>query len=136
LLQTGFFHLVYLRNSGSAFGLPASQTFLLIATSVAILLIVMLFSYYLFAHYRSPITTLSIVSLSLILGGAVGNLIERLRFGYVTDFIDIRLWGNFHWPAFNIADAAIVIGILTFVYSLYRSGLFKKVYEHERKVRK
>jgi signal peptidase II len=63
------------------------------------------------------------------LGGAIGNLIDRLRFGYVTDFIDIRLWGNFHWPAFNFADSAIVVGTLTLTYALFRSGLFKKIYD-------
>ena len=136
LPQTGFFHLVYVKNFGSAFGLPANQTFLLVITTLAILLILVLFSYHLFTHYNSPLTTLSIISLGLILGGAVGNLIDRLCSPtphYVTDFIDIRLWSNFHWPAFNLADAAIVIGIFTFIYSLYRSGLFRKVYEHDRK---
>jgi signal peptidase II len=133
LQQTGFLHIVYIKNFGAAFALPANQTFLLIVTSIAILLIIILFSYYLFAHYRSPVTTLSSISLGLILGGAIGNLIERLQLGYVTDFIDLHLWGIFHWPAFNLADAAIVIGIFTFIYSLYRSGLFRKVYEHDRK---
>ena len=134
LQQTGFLHIVYIKNFGSAFGLPANQTFLLIVISLAILLIITLFSYYLFARHRSPVTTLSSISLGLILGGAVGNLIDRLHSpGYVTDFIDLHLWGNFHWPAFNLADAAIVIGIFTFIYALYRSGLFRKVYEHDRK---
>jgi signal peptidase II len=134
LQQTGFLHIVYIKNFGSAFGLSFNQTFLLIVTSLAILLIITLFSYCLFARHRSPVTSLSSVSLGLILGGAVSNLIDRLRPpGYVTDFIDLRLWGNFHWPAFNLADAAIVIGIFTFIYSLYRSGLFRKVYKHNRK---
>lgn len=134
LPQTGFLHIVYVKNFVSAFGLPFNRTFILIFTSLAILLIVTLFSYYLFGRHRSPVTTLSSISLGLILGGAAGNLIDRLRPpGYVTDFIDLRLWGNFHWPAFNFADAAIVIGIFIFIYSLYRSGIFRKAYEHNRK---
>jgi signal peptidase II len=108
--------------------LLANQTFLLIIVTIASLLAILLF-----LRYLSPATTLSIAFISLILGGAVGNLIDRLHLGYVTDFIDFRLWDNFHWPAFNFADAAITVGIFTFIYSLYLSGLFRKVYEHDRK---
>jgi signal peptidase II len=87
----------------------------------------------LFLRYLSPATTLSIVSIGLIMGGAVGNLIDRLRFGYVTDFIYFRLWGNFHWPAFNIADAAITVGVFVLIYSFYRSGVFRKAYERNHR---
>jgi len=65
------------------------------------------------------------------MGGAVGNLIDRLRFGCVTDFIYFRLWGDFHWPAFNVADAAIVVGVFVLIYSFYKSGVFKKAYGHD-----
>ena len=115
--------LIHIENTGSAFGLLANQTFLVIITSIAALLFILLFLRYLF-----PATTLSIVSIGLIMGGAVGNLIDRLRFGYVTDFIDIHLWGNFHWPVFNIADAAITVGVFVLIYSFYRSGVFRKAY--------
>lgn len=132
--QTGLLHIVHIENFGSAFGLPVHRTFLLAVTSIAILLIVTLFSYYLFARNGSPITSLGSISLGLILGGAVGNLVDRLRSpGSVTDFIDLHLWGNFHWPAFNLADMAIVMGILLFIFSLYRSGVFSKTYQHKRK---
>ena len=120
-LLPGFLDLIYVENSGSAFGLLSDQTFFLITVSIASLIIILLIFYYL-----APSTTLGIVSLGLILSGAIGNLIDRLRFGYVTDFIDIHIKNIFHWPAFNIADAAIVIGVFTFIYSLYRSGLLKK----------
>ena len=123
--------LTYIENTGSAFGLLANQTFLLIIISIAGLLFILLF-----LRYLSPATTLSIVSIGLIMGGAVGNLIDRLRFGYVTDFIDIRLWSNFHWPTFNIADAALTVGILTLIYSFYRSGVFRKAYERNHRPQK
>jgi signal peptidase II len=129
-LLPGFLNLVYVKNYGSAFGLLANQTFLLITITIASLLIISLL-----LRYLSPATTLSIVSIGLILGGAIGNLIDRLRFGWVTDFIDIHLQNLFHWPAFNLADASITIGICLFIYSLYRSGLFKKAYEHERRTK-
>jgi signal peptidase II len=116
--------LTYVGNTGSIFGLLANQTFLLSIIGVASLLIILLF-----LRYLSSATTLSMVSIGLILGGAVGNLIDRLRFGYVTDFIDFRLWGNFHWPAFNIADAALTVGIFTFIYYFFKSGVFRKTYE-------
>ena len=51
--------------------------------------------------------------MSLVFGGALGNLVDRLRFGYVTDFIYLRLWGNVFWPAFNVADSAITVGAIT-----------------------
>jgi signal peptidase II len=126
LPEIGFLRLTYTTNTGSAFGLFANQTFLLI-----IITIVSLAGIILFLRYLGSVSALTGASLGLIFGGAVGNLIDRLRFGYVIDFIDVRLWGDLHWPAFNVADAALVVGICTLVYSLYQSGLFKKIYEHE-----
>jgi len=120
--------LIYIENRGSAFGLLANQTFLLITVSIAGLLFILLF-----LRYLSPATTLSMVSIGLILGGAVGNLIDRLRFGYVTDFIYIRLWSDFYWPAFNIADAAITVGVFVLIYSFYKSGVFRKAYERNHR---
>ena len=122
---TGRLSLIYIRNTGSAFGLLANQTFLIIIIGIASLLIVLLF-----LRYLSQVTTLSMVSIGLIWGGAVGNLIDRLHFGYVIDFIYFRLWGNFHWPAFNIADTAITIGVFVLIYSFHKSGVFSKEYEH------
>ena len=116
--------LTYVGNTGSAFGLLANRTFLLIIIGIASLLIVLLF-----LRYLSQVTTLSMVSIGLIWGGAVGNFIDRLRVGYVTDFIYFRLWGDFYWPAFNVADAAITVGVFVLIYSFYKSGLFSKEYE-------
>ena len=124
LLITDRLNLTYIGNTGSVFGLLANQTFLLITVGLASLLIILLF-----LRYLSPVTTLSMVSTGFILGGAVGNLIDRFRFSYVTDFIDFRLWGSFHWPAFNIADAAIAVGVCTLIYYFYKSGVFRKAYE-------
>ena len=114
---------IHIENTGSAFGLLANQTFLIITISIAGSLFILLF-----LRYLSPATKLSIVSIGLIMGGAVGNLIDRIRSGSVTDFIYFRLWGDFHWPAFNIADAAIVVGVFVLIYSFYRSGVFRKAY--------
>ncbi len=116
--------LTHVRNTGSAFGLLANQTFLVIIVGIAGLFIILLF-----LRHLTPATILSMVSIGLLLGGAVGNLMDRLRFGYVTDFIDFRLWGNFHWPTFNIADAALTVGVFTFICYLLKSGIFRKTYE-------
>jgi signal peptidase II len=124
----GRLSLIHIRNTGSAFGLLANQTFLIIVISIAALLFILLF-----LRYLSPATTLSIVAIGLLMGGALGNLIDRLRFGSVTDFIYFRLWGNFHWPAFNIADASIVVGVCLLIYSFYRSGVFTRAYERNNK---
>ncbi len=130
LPQTGSVRLTHITNTGSVFGLFSDQTAVLIIATLVILLLVPLFIHYLLANHPSSVNRLGTVSLGLILGGAIGNLVDRLRFGYVTDFIDVRLWANFHWPAFNLADASIVIGTLVFIYSLYQTGLFAQVQDY------
>jgi signal peptidase II len=105
----GFFDLVHVRNRGMAFGLmnhSGSEIgfyFLIPATLAAIiLLLIWLFR---LKKAQAPIA----LGLSLILGGAVGNLIDRIRFREVIDFLDFYL-GSYHWPAFNVADSAITVG--------------------------
>jgi len=105
----GFFNLVHIRNRGIAFGLmnrPGGNlifTFLIISTIGAIVLVVLWF-------LRLKNENIGIVlGLSLILGGAVGNLIDRLRLKEVIDFLDFYI-GPYHWPAFNVADSAITVG--------------------------
>jgi signal peptidase II len=124
----GRLSLIHIRNTGSAFGLLANQTVLIIIISIAALLFILLF-----LRYLSPATTLSIVAIGLLMGGALGNLLDRIRFGSVTDFIYFRLWGDFHWPAFNIADASIVVGVCLLIYSFYRSGVFTRAHERNSK---
>lgn len=106
--------LVHVRNTGSAFGLFANQVFLLTLIAVVGLVAVLLFYRYLL---RSSL--LGSTALGLVFGGAVGNLIDRIRFGYVTDFIDVRLWGDFHWPAFNVADSAITVGTIVLIIFIF-----------------
>ncbi len=107
----GFFYLTHVRNPGAAFSMFATAPepfrfwFFLIATSIAIVLI--------FSFFRSlaPGERLSAVALGLILGGAVGNLYDRIRVGEVIDFLHVRLWNGYSWPDFNVADSVIVIGV-------------------------
>ena len=112
----GCLSLTNVRNTGSAFGLFANQTFLL--TLVAIVGLVAILLVY---RYLSRISLLSSFALGLIFGGAVGNLIDRVRFGYVTDFIDVRLWRDVHWPSFNVADSAITVGAIVLAVFIFRA---------------
>ena len=116
----GCLSLTHVRNTGSAFGLFANQAFLLALVSIVGLVTILLFY-----RYLSKSNILGILALSLVFGGAVGNLIDRMRFGYVTDFIDVRLWGDFHWPTFNVADSAITVGsivLVIFIFLVFRKG--------------
>lgn len=115
LPETGFVRLTHIHNTGAAFGLFQDQSFLL--TVIAIIGVVFLLFLVLFMYRRFQIlnTILCKISLGLILGGTVGNLIDRLSAGYVTDFIDFNFW-----PAFNLADSAVVVGAILLAYSIIR----------------
>jgi len=101
----GFFQFTLVHNRGAAFGVGSSwnvPVFLLF--SVVALTVVMVLFYQLKPHEK-----LSAIGLSMILGGAFGNIIDRIRLGYVVDFLDVFV-GKHHWPVFNIADSAITVG--------------------------
>jgi signal peptidase II len=109
--------IVHTRNRGIAFGLlsgPESgmRVFLLIATS----LLAIVFILYLLSSLKGT-HTYATVTLSFILGGAIGNLIDRIRWGAVVDFIDLH-WYHYHWPAFNCADSAISIGLVLLIIGI------------------
>jgi len=115
----GLFNLTHLRNRGAAFGLFADAestvvVFFLIAFSVAALVLVLVLL------WRGTTSPWAGAGLSLILGGAMGNLVDRLRDGGVVDFLDFHL-GSYHWPAFNVADSAIVVGAAVLMLELFRS---------------
>ena len=117
-----FFDITYIRNSGAAFGMFAGQItalrlFLFSALSIAAILVI----FFILRGLKEN-QTLLISSLSLIIGGALGNLIDRVRLGEVIDFIDIH-WYAYHWPAFNIADSAITVGGVVLIFVLiFRRG--------------
>ena len=110
----GFFNLVYVTNTGAAFGFLAGSNSMLrqvFFVAVAIMaLIVIVISY---GHLKRQ-GRIFVYALGLIAGGAVGNLIDRLRLGSVVDFLDFYV-GSYHWPAFNAADSAITIGVGLFL---------------------
>jgi signal peptidase II len=105
-----FFNLTHVRNPGAAFGLFAGRAasfrtpFFLVATLVALVVI-------LIALKRiGPGERWKRFALALVFGGALGNLVDRLRWGEVVDFLDV-FWRTYHWPAFNVADSAITVGV-------------------------
>jgi signal peptidase II len=127
-LLPGFLDLVHVLNYGAIFGLVHGHTEVFTALGIAGSVIILVFLY-----YFPPATTVGMLSFALILGGVVGNLIDRLRLGYVIDFISIHLQELFHWPAFNIADAAMTVGIFILIYYFYKSGGFRKAYERNHR---
>jgi signal peptidase II len=116
----GFFSITYIRNPGAAFGFLASASpmfrsaFFLIVT---IFVIAMIFYYIVTSRLEEA---LEHFSLSLILAGALGNTIDRIRYGEVVDFLDVYI-GSHHWPAFNVADSAISVGAVLLVLALIKN---------------
>jgi signal peptidase II len=101
----GFFNLVYVRNDGAAWNLLSGHGIILILISASVLLLLVV--------YRRAFLeeTLSHrILLGLMIGGIAGNLIDRIRFGWVTDFLDFQ-FGSYHYPSFNVADSAICIAV-------------------------
>jgi signal peptidase II len=136
-LIKGIFHLTLIHNRGAAFGILKNQTPLFIFISIfAVILIYSAlrnnkykkYSFYGIGKYKALSQPLQIaeshrrrrfscnISLALILAGALGNLIDRLRLGYVIDFLDFRIW-----PVFNVADSAITIGAILLGYAILKS---------------
>jgi signal peptidase II len=115
----GFFNITYIRNPGAAFGFladssPAFRSIFFVG--VAVMAIIMIL--YLIKKISDEKLLLTFC-LSLILGGAVGNLVDRVRFGEVVDFLDFYLF-SYHWPAFNVADSAIAVGAIILVLEMVK----------------
>lgn len=109
-----FFSITYVRNIGAAFSIFEGQRVMLAAIALVISAVIV---YMLYRNNRSQ--KLENLSLSMILGGALGNLFDRLYHGFVVDFLDVN-FGHWHYPTFNIADCAICVGIGLFIISSYK----------------
>ncbi len=122
----GFFSLTYVRNTGAAFGLLAGAhpafriPFFVIVPIIALIAIGLIFK-------KLPVTDRKLsTALSLVIGGAVGNLIDRLALGYVVDFLDFHWKFLYHFPAFNVADSAICVGVGILMLDLLTQESFQK----------
>ena len=110
----GLFDLVYVTNTGAAFGfLAGSKNLLRQVFFVGVAMVALVVIVYAYGHLKRQ-GKIFVYALGLIGGGAIGNLIDRLRFGSVVDFLDFYL-GSYHWPAFNAADSAITVGVGLFL---------------------
>ncbi len=111
-----FFNLVQVWNTGVSFGLfqedSALRSWTLVAVAAAVLVWLLLW-------LRRAQSRLVAVALGAIIGGAIGNIIDRVRYGAVFDFIDLHAFG-WHWPAFNLADSAIVVGVALLLLDSFR----------------
>ena len=107
-------HMTMVHNTGIAFGFFKDQgiTFIVVPIVAAILLV---FNIYYYRQNNEALSRVYIIAFSLILGGAIGNLIDRIVYGHVIDFIDFRVW-----PVFNIADSAITVGAILIVYKCFK----------------
>lgn len=112
----GFFHLVYVRNDGAAWNLLSGQSWLLIAVSLGVLIFLATKGRAEFSRVRY-----TQVLYGLLLGGIAGNLADRVRFGWVTDFLDFQ-FGSYHYPSFNVADAAICVGAVLYLVWSYATS--------------
>ena len=118
----GFFNLTHIHNPGGAFGFMSNQSSSvhnIIFLFIASLAICLIFYFYINTPKKH---TLIATGFALIFGGAIGNMIDRIRFGKVVDFLDFYI-GDLHWPVFNVADSAISVGIVIFLFHL----LFRKM---------
>ena len=114
------FSLTYIRNTGAAFGIFAGSAaafrlpFLIVFSLVAIGFVIVMLR-------RLPARETGLITaLAFILGGAIGNLIDRVAYGEVIDFLDFY-WAGYHWPAFNVADSFITVGVAITVYYLIKA---------------
>ncbi len=119
----GFFTLTYLRNPGAVFGVLAGQGMLLILFSLVSVLALLIF------HSRIAATLRSRIALGLMIGGILGNFVDRLAYGFVVDFLDFHIM-NRHWPAFNLADAAICTGIGLYLLDSFLAARLHKDLAH------
>ena len=118
----GLFDLTHVRNPGGAFSFfadgPVEQR-MIFFVGTTLLAIVMLLA---FMRRLEPDARLSGLALGSVLAGAIGNLIDRIAYGEVIDFIDIHLWGGYTWPTFNLADSFIVCGVAILVGEIFTQG--------------
>lgn len=105
-LIRNIFHFTYVQNIGAAFGILQNQRIFFVLITLVVIL-----GIFIFVHRQNNIHKVAVYSLSMIVAGAIGNLIDRIRLGYVVDFFDFRIW-----PVFNVADISIVVGAILLSY--------------------
>jgi len=120
VIVEGLVRLTHVQNRGAAFGILSEAGLPYQAVLFSVVSLVALLAIGLNA-WRMPVESrLPQAALALVMGGAVGNLLDRTRLGYVIDYVDVH-WGPHHWPAFNVADSAITVGVVLLVLDILRN---------------
>jgi signal peptidase II len=112
VLIKNFLSLHYTENAGAAFGILQEKRMLFVIITTIFLLVI---SFYIIKYFNE-LSLISKIGASVLLGGAIGNYIDRVRHGFVVDFISVKITKTYDFPVFNIADMAIVLGTLVIVY--------------------
>ena len=113
---TDFFNITYVKNFGAAFGIFRTlqnnirETFFLLMPPIAMVIIIFM------PHATEAFEKVRTFALCLVFGGALGNYIDRVHYGFVVDFLDFHLFNKYKWPAFNVADISIVCGITLLIF--------------------
>lgn len=109
-----FFNITYVRNTGAAFSILSKHTYLLVLVSIFIIMFIL---YYI--NKNKPKIKIEYISYSMILGGAIGNLYDRIVYGYVIDFLDFNIFG-YEYPIFNLSDSFIFVGVILLLVYTWR----------------
>ena len=122
----GFFNFVLVKNRGMAFGIFSQSIsgfyyYFLLSTTIGAIGVILFFFFYWTKTNQKWLTG----GLAFIIGGAIGNLIDRVRFGYVIDFLDFFL-KDYHWPAFNVADSAVTVGTFWLLINIIKGKTLKE----------
>ena len=121
LFEAGIFKIVFVKNTGAAFGIFKEYTQTIIIVAFIGIVVILLLVLLLRSRWQFLDSMLVMSAIGLVMGGTIGNQIDRVWLGYVTDFIDVTVW-----PTFNIADSSAVVGTIILVYCLiFRSDLLK-----------
>jgi signal peptidase II len=115
ICQLGFIQFTHVQNTGASFGIFKGHSFTLMIVDIVGIIVLLVVAFCIYRRLPNLITLPNAIAFSLILAGTVGNLIDRLRLEYVTDFIDVGFW-----PVFNVADSAVTVGAIIIVFSLIR----------------
>jgi len=116
-----FLFFTHIRNTGATFGIFRDYTLALTIVAFVGVGVVLFYAFYLTRRYPFLNNLMSKSALGMVLGGAIGNLIDRVSLGYITDFVGVG-----SWPPYNVADAFITAGVITFVGSLFRIMYYRK----------
>lgn len=111
IIIKNFLQLNYVENFGAAFGILQNKKVFFIAMTTIVVIVIIIY-----IKTNINLTTTMKIALAMVIGGAIGNLIDRIRLGYVIDFIDVNFWGLYDFPVFNLADSSIVVATFLICY--------------------